>query len=63
MTAIEYGVAYAIGSLFHVDGEGARYIRLNFAAHPPEVIAEGFRRLRAAWDAFCSDEVERQPIL
>jgi DNA-binding transcriptional MocR family regulator len=63
MTAIEHAVAYAIGSLFHVDGEGARFIRLNFAAHPPDKIAEGMRRLSHAWEAFHKNEVERKPIL
>jgi 2-aminoadipate transaminase len=63
MTAIEKGVAYAIGSLFHVDGEGARFIRLNFAAHSTHNIAEGIRRLSVAWEAFRKNEVERKPIL
>jgi DNA-binding transcriptional MocR family regulator len=63
MTAIEHAVAYAIGSLFHVDGEGARFIRLNFAAHPTDKIAEGMRRLSHAWEAFHKNEVERKPIL
>jgi DNA-binding transcriptional MocR family regulator len=66
ITAIRHGVAYAIGSLFHTDGSGSRYIRLNFATHPPERIAEGFRRLEAAWHAW-QDEYEpavrRTPIL
>ena len=63
MTAIEHGVSYAMGTLFHVNGEGARHMRLNFAVQKPENIREGFRRLRAAWDAFRTDDIERKPIL
>ncbi|MBN2305395.1 MAG: PLP-dependent aminotransferase family protein [Anaerolineae bacterium] len=52
VTAIEHGTAYAIGSLFHTDGSGNRHIRLNFAAHSPARIREGFERLGAAWHAW-----------
>ncbi|MBN1680491.1 MAG: PLP-dependent aminotransferase family protein [Anaerolineae bacterium] len=49
VTAIQHGVAYAIGSLFHTDGRGSRYIRFNFSSHQPARIEEGFRRLGDAW--------------
>jgi len=66
VTAIQHGVAYAIGTLFHTDGTGSRHVRLNFAAHPPARIEEGFRRLGAAWRAWqetYSPSVRRTPIL
>lgn len=66
VTAVQHGVAYAIGTLFHTDGSGGRHIRLNFAAHPPARIEEGFRRLGAAWHAWqetYAPTVRRTPIL
>lgn len=63
VTAIQHGVAYAIGSLFHPNGDGAHYIRLNFGAHPPDKIHEGFKRLGEAWKNFQNTNVERRPIL
>lgn len=66
VTAIQHGVAYAIGTLFHTDGGGSRHIRLNFASHPPARIEEGFRRLGAAWRAWqatVQPAVHRTPIL
>ena len=66
VTAIQHGVAYAIGTLFHTDGSGNRHIRLNFGTQPPARIREGFRRLGEAWHAW-QDEytptVRRTPIL
>ena len=64
--AIQRGVAYAIGTLFHTDGAGNRHIRLNFGAQPPARIEEGFKRLRAAWDFWqetCGPTIQRTPIL
>jgi DNA-binding transcriptional MocR family regulator len=66
VTAIQHGVAYAIGTLFHTDGGGGRYIRLNFSSYPPARIAEGFRRLGAAWNAWRAayePALRRTPIL
>ncbi len=66
ITAIRHGVAYALGTLFHTDGDGSRYIRLNFGTHPPARIEEGLRRLGEAWVAWretYSDTVTRTPIL
>jgi GntR family transcriptional regulator/MocR family aminotransferase len=66
VTAIQHGVAYAIGTLFHTDGSGNRHIRLNFGTQPPARIREGFRRLGEAWHTW-QDEytpaVRRTPIL
>jgi len=63
MTAVQHGVAYAIGSLFHPNGDGQRTLRINFASHPPEVIQEGFRRFANAWRDFQQQSVERKPLL
>jgi GntR family transcriptional regulator/MocR family aminotransferase len=54
VSAIQHGVAFAIGSMFHTDGSGAYYIRINFAAQPPDQIEEGMRRLGAAWHELAS---------
>lgn len=66
VTAIQHGVAYAIGTLFYAGGGGSRHIRLNFAAHPPARIEEGLRRLGAAWQDWqrtYAPAVRRAPIL
>lgn len=49
LTAINYNVAFAIGSVFSAGGAFSHAIRLNFAANPPPDIAEGIRRLGKAW--------------
>jgi 2-aminoadipate transaminase len=54
LTAIDCGVAFAVGSVFfplegvESDGSSSRCLRLNFAAHGPELIKEGLRRLGKA---------------
>lgn len=67
VTAIQHGVAYAIGTLFHTDGGGSRHIRLNFAMHSTDRIREGLKRLGAAWHAWQADyepvAMRRTPIL
>jgi DNA-binding transcriptional MocR family regulator len=66
VTAIQHGVAYAPGALFHTDGGGGRHIRLNFATHSPARIQEGFKRLGDAWQAWqqtYAPAVRRTPIL
>jgi GntR family transcriptional regulator/MocR family aminotransferase len=52
VTAIQHGVAYAIGTLFHTDGGGSRHLRMNFATYSPTKIQDGFRRLGQAWEAW-----------
>ncbi|MBX3061599.1 MAG: PLP-dependent aminotransferase family protein [Anaerolineae bacterium] len=47
--AIKQGVTFAMGPMFHTDGGGGYFMRLNFAAQAPDKIEEGVRRLRAAW--------------
>jgi len=71
ITAIQHGVSYAIGTLFHTNGGGHRHLRLNFAAQPPARIVEGMQRLGAAWEAWraaygassAPEAARRAPIL
>ncbi len=65
VSAIQHGVAFAIGSMFHTDGSGAYFIRINFAAQPPDQIDEGMRRLGEAWRALATStpSSSRSPIL
>ena len=49
------GTAFAPGPLFFTDGQGAYHLRLNMVAHPAEIIAEGMRRLAAAWRALAAN--------
>jgi GntR family transcriptional regulator/MocR family aminotransferase len=65
ISAIQQGVAYAIGSVFYTNGSGSYKMRLNYGAHPPETIYEGFRRLGRAWrELACDyDEMEKSPLL
>lgn len=55
ITAIQHGVAFAIGAMFHTDRSGGYFLRLNFAAQPPDQIEEGMRRLGTAWHALASN--------
>ncbi|MCL4248390.1 MAG: PLP-dependent aminotransferase family protein [Anaerolineae bacterium] len=55
ISAVEAGVAYAIGSVFYPDGEGNYHLRMNFGAHKPQDIEEGFRRLGNAWRDLAQD--------
>lgn len=48
LTAIEYGVAFAVGSVFFPQDPASSSLRLNFAAHPPGEIERGLRRLGKA---------------
>ncbi len=43
--AVEAGVAYVTGSVFHAQGGGDRTLRLNFTNSSPAQIEEGIRRL------------------
>jgi DNA-binding transcriptional MocR family regulator len=48
--ACEEGVAFTPGNRFFPDAsDGDRYLRLNFAMHPPTEIEEGIQRLGLAW--------------
>jgi DNA-binding transcriptional MocR family regulator len=65
ISAIQEGVAYAIGSVFFTDGRGSHRLRLNFAAQRPADIEEGMRRLGRAWRELAVDyaEMEKMPLL
>ncbi|NOK86186.1 MAG: hypothetical protein GFH27_549411n16 [Chloroflexi bacterium AL-W] len=65
VTAIQHGVAYAIGNVFYTNGGGNYRMRLNFGAHTPEKIEEGFRRLGRAWRELATDyaEMDKSPLL
>lgn len=65
VSAIQAGVAYAIGNVFYTNSAGAYKVRLNFGAHPPEQIEEGFRRLGRAWRELVYDyaDMEKSPLL
>lgn len=66
VTAIQHGVAYAIGTLFYpnsTDDTGARSIRINFSTYSEDQIAEGFRRLGRAWEDFHSANSRGKPVL
>jgi 2-aminoadipate transaminase len=47
--ALERDVAFVPGYPFFAGAPDTAALRLSFTAHPPDEIAEGLRRLRAAW--------------
>jgi DNA-binding transcriptional MocR family regulator len=49
LTAINYSVAFAIGSVFSASGSFTHTLRLSFVTQPPAAIEEGIRRLGKAW--------------
>lgn len=49
LAAINYNVAFAIGSVFSASGSSSHAMRLNFVCHAPHEIEEGLRRLGKAW--------------
>jgi 2-aminoadipate transaminase len=61
LTAINYNVAFSIGSTFSAGGLFAHALRLNFVACDPEDIAEGIRRLGKAWKELLARHVPVQP--
>ena len=58
ITAIQMGVAYAIGSVFYTNSCGSHRMRLNYGIHRPADIEEGFRRLGRAWRELAVDYAE-----
>jgi DNA-binding transcriptional MocR family regulator len=46
--AVDQGVAFVPGSVFHVDGGGSSALRLSFATLDPPTLAEGAARLARA---------------
>lgn len=63
VAAVHHGVAFAMGNLFYTDGDGQRFMRLNFGTQTPKNIHEGFRRLGEAWQTLREADLERKPIL
>ena len=65
ITAIQHGVAYAIGNVFYTNGGGSYKLRLNYGMHSPKTIDEGFRRLGRAWRELAVDyaEMDKSPLL
>ncbi len=65
VSAVHAGVAYAIGSVFYTNGCGSHRIRLNYGAHKPADIEEGFKRLGRAWRELACDyaDMEKSPLL
>ena len=59
LSAINYNVAFAIGSVFSASGAYTHGVRLNFAEHAPEVIEEGMRRLGKAWAELLSRPTQK----
>ena len=49
LAAINYNVAFAVGSVFSASGSFTNAFRLNFVSQAPEQIEEGIRRLGKAW--------------
>jgi DNA-binding transcriptional MocR family regulator len=64
-SAVQAGVAYAVGSVFYVNNGCSYHLRVNFGAHNAQDIEEGFRRLGRAWQDLAHHyaEMERAPML
>lgn len=65
ITAIQTGVAYAIGNVFYTNGCGSYKIRLNYGTQSPEQIEEGFKRLGRAWRELACDyeDIDKSMLL
>ncbi len=65
ITAVQMGVDYAIGTIFYTNGCGAYQMRINYGAHSPTDIEQGFRRLGRAWrELACDyDQMEKSLLL
>ena len=65
VTAIQHGVSYAIGNVFFTNNGGDYHLRLNYAAHAPDTLEEGFRRLGHAWQEVAAEyaDMEKPPLL
>ncbi|MDX2163004.1 MAG: PLP-dependent aminotransferase family protein [bacterium] len=65
VSAIQMGVAYGIGNVFHTDNSGSHQIRINFGAQKPTDIEEGFKRLGRAWRELAYDyaDLEKAHLL
>lgn len=52
---LDHGVCISPSSVFDPEGRNRRAIRLNFTLNPPEALAEGIRRLKAATRSLAID--------
>lgn len=65
LTALDHGVAFAVGAVFFPQHPTSSSLRLNFAAHAPDRIWEGVRRLGKAVEeelARCASRERRQMV-
>lgn len=60
VNAIQQGVAYTIGSVFFTNNCGSHHVRINYGAHRPAEIEEGFRRLGRAWRELACDYADME---
>lgn len=63
VTAVQMGVAYTIGSVFFTNSCGSHHLRINYGAHRPLEIEEGFRRLGRAWRDVACDYADMEKSL
>ncbi|MEZ4669365.1 MAG: PLP-dependent aminotransferase family protein [Anaerolineae bacterium] len=65
ITAIQMGVAYAIGTVFYTNSCGSHRIRINFGSQRPAEIEDGLRRIGRAWREVACDyaDLEKSPLL
>ncbi|MBI5670298.1 MAG: PLP-dependent aminotransferase family protein [Chloroflexi bacterium] len=65
VSAVQAGVAYAIGSVFYTNSCGGHRIRINYGVNKPADIEEGFKRLGRAWRELACDyaDIEKSPLL
>ena len=65
ISAIQAGVAYAIGNVFYPNNPDNYTIRLNYGVHSKAEIEEGFARLGKAWRELAYDyaDMEKSPLL
>ena len=49
LAAMNYNVAFAVGSVFSASGSFSNALRLNFVTYAPQQNEEGIRRLGKAW--------------
>lgn len=65
ITAVQLGVAYAIGNVFYTNGAGSHRMRVNFGTQRPAEIEEGMKRLGRAWRELTCDyaDIDRSMLL
>jgi GntR family transcriptional regulator/MocR family aminotransferase len=61
LTAANYNVAFALGSVFSASGSFSYALRLSFVTHTPKKIEEGIRRLGKAWKELLTRYTEVTP--